>query len=168
MAGKDLKSFDIKAKDLTGSPEQVEVMLKHEVGVFIRDIIPKLTAEQCLQVLDALPRELTQPKEDGPEYSADFSIAEEISLQLAAVQAMRSHIFPDGRMRSDTNIREAKDVLTTCNQMIKTLMESHGRIMNMERMRAVESATVEVLIELGDDLKEKFLTLLAARLESVQ
>ena len=133
--------------------------------VFIHDFLPKLSKEQLHQLVSALPAGTLETTGQG--YGADFSLADEIGLQIVAVQNLRQHVFPNGHLREGCNIREAKEVLTTCNVMCKTLMDNHERIMSMERMRAVEAATVDILIELDDGLKERFLERLRARLEGL-
>jgi hypothetical protein len=134
------------------------------LNAFIHDFLPKLSKEQMHRLISALPAGVLEVQGQG--YGADFSLADEIGLQIVAVQNLRQYVFPNGHLRDGCNIREAKEVLTTCNAMVRTLMDNHDRIMNMERMRAVEAATVDVLIELDDALKEKFLERLRARLES--
>ena len=98
---------------------------------------------------------------------APVSAFENRRSQIVAVQNLRQHVFPNGHLREGCNIREAKEVLTTCNVMCKTLMDNHERIMSMERMRAVEAATVDILIEIEDGLKEQFLERLRVRLEGL-
>lgn len=135
------------------------------LNTFIRDFLPKLSKDQLHRLISALPAGTLEVTGQG--YGADFSLADEIGLQIVAVQNLRQHVFPNGHLREGCNIREAKEVLTTCNVMIKTLMDNHDRIMSMERMRAVEAATVDVLIEVNDALKEHFLERLRIRLEQI-
>jgi len=133
--------------------------------VFIHDFLPRLSKEQLHKLVSALPAGTLEVTGQG--YGADFSLADEIGLQIVAVQNLRQHVFPNGHLREGCNIREAKEVLTTCNVMCKTLMDNHERIMSMERMRAVESATVDILVEIDDGLKERFLERLRVRLETL-
>jgi hypothetical protein len=135
------------------------------LNVFIHDFLPKLSKEQLHKVVSALPAGTLE--DTGQGYGANFSLADEIGLQIVAVQNLRQYVFPNGHLRESCNIREAKEVLTTCNVMIKTMIDNHDRIMSMERMRAVEAATVDTLVELDDDLKEQFLERLRARLEGL-
>lgn len=136
----------------------------HGLQVFIHDFMPKLNKEQLHKLLSALPAGTLEVTGQG--YGADFSLADEIGLQIVAVQNLRQHVFPNGHLRESCNIREAKEVLTTCNVMIKTMIDNHDRIMSMERMRAVEAATIDTLVELDDSLKEQFLERLRVRLET--
>lgn len=135
------------------------------LSVFIHDFLPRLSKEQLHKLVSALPAGTLAVTGQG--YGADFSLADEIGLQIVAVQNLRQHVFPNGHLREGCNIREAKEVLTTCNVMCKTLMDNHERIMSMERMRAVESATVDILVEIDDGLKERFLERLRVRLETL-
>jgi hypothetical protein len=136
------------------------------LSVFIHDFLPRLNKEQLHKLVSALPAGTLEVTGQG--YGADFSLADEMGLQIVAVQNLRQHVFPNGHLREGCNVREAKEVLTTCNIMIKTLMDNHARIMSMERMRAVEAATVDILVELKDELKEQFLERLRVRLEGLQ
>lgn len=151
-------------------PERSVVFAETDMGrtasalnSFIHDFMPRLSPTQLHSLVSSLPAGMLATTGQG--YGADFSLADEIGLQIVAVQNLRQHVFPNGHLREGCNIREAKEVLTTCNVMIKTLMDNHARIMNMERMRAVEAATIEILVELDDSLKEQFLERLKARLE---
>lgn len=135
------------------------------LNAFLHDFLPKLSTEQLHRLVSALPAGSLEVTGQG--YGADFSLADEIGLQIVAVQNLRQHVFPHGHLREGCNIREAKEVLTTCNVMIKTLMDNHDRIMNMERMRAVEAATVDVLVDLDPTIKETFLERLRVRLETM-
>lgn len=159
-------------KPITGESPRNTVFAETDMGraanglnVFIHDFLPKLSKEQLHRLVSSLPAGSLETTGQG--YGADFSLADEIGLQIVAVQNLRQHVFPNGHLREGCNIREAKEVLTTCNVMCKTLMDNHERIMSMERMRAVEAATVDILMDLGDDLKELFLERLRARLEGL-
>ena len=151
--------------------EAVTIAQDVAVREFIQKYSRNLTREQAQKLFDSIPRDLLREEQidegGGNDYGADFSLAEEIGLQITAVKALRQSVFPGGRLKHDASTREAKEVLTTCNQMIKTLMDSHGKIMNMERFRAVESATIDVLFDIAPELKEKFLVMLETKLAEV-
>jgi hypothetical protein len=152
--------------------ETASVAQQVAVNEFMRKWVKNLTREQAQRLFDAIPHDLlTEEQIDGAgntsDYGADFSLADEIGLQITAVKALRQSVFPGGRLKSDATTRDAKEVLTTCNQMIKTLMDSHGKIMNMERFRAVESATLDVLADIEPELKERFLVQLESKLSEV-
>jgi len=104
-----------------------------------------------------------QPDETSVEddvYDETFSMAEEVHEVMKAVKLLRKSIMaPGGKaLKKDITTTEAKDVISMSNTMINTLMKSHEKIMNMERYRAVEQATVDVLRELDGD--EKLITAL--------
>lgn len=182
MAGRDYSGFDEVAnaepalieeiKDvparLSGlAKEQLMLKIATALNNFITDYLPRLSKDEMVRLRDAMPS-WAFVSEDAQDYDADFSVEGEIALQIRAVQALRHHCFPNGIMRHDANVREAKDVLATCNTMIKTLMDSHERIQNMERMRAVETATVDALAEVDEGLRKRFLELLEKRLERIK
>lgn len=171
--------YDARAEDMpAGSPatvtaaEAAAVSQQVAVNDFMRKYVRNLTREQAQRLFDAIPHDLLTEEQidgagSGTDYGADFSLADEIGLQITAVKALRQSVFPGGRLKSDASTRDAKEVLTTCNQMIKTLMDSHGKIMNMERFRAVESATLDVLADIDEALKERFLVQLESKLSEV-
>ena len=175
----DFSDYDARPADMpAGSPaaataaEAASVAQQVAVNEFMRKYVKNLTREQAQRLFDAIPHDLlTEEQIDGSgntsDYGADFSLADEIGLQITAVKALRQSVFPGGRLKTDATTRDAKEVLTTCNQMIKTLMDSHGKIMNMERFRAVESATLDVLADLEPELKERFLVQLESKLAEV-
>lgn len=151
---------------------QMELMLA--VDQIINNIIPRLDDRQKWKIRCALPA--PEQVETGATYGADFSLAEEINAQIQALRALRTHYMPEGKMREGVSAKEFKDFLSTTNQMIKMLTSSHEEIMNMERMRLVEAATVDALQEMGTktaievfgfDPREKFLEILTKKLEKV-
>lgn len=177
--GFDYSDFDVQAGGPLGEPddtllsptdaEMIRIGIQTALARFIKDTLPHLDAEQQRLLASKLPADLfLHNTGQNSTYDANFSVADELTLQIQAVQALRQHVFPGGRLKPDASIREAKEVVTTCNQMIKTLMDSHQRVMNMERFRAVEQATLDVLGELGDDLKEQFLARLEIKLEEIE
>lgn len=163
---------EVVTRPIVGDSPRAAMFAETDLGrcatglrVFIHDFLPKLSKDQLHQLVSALPAGTLAVTGQG--YGADFSLADEIGLQIVAVQNLRQHVFPNGHLREGCNIREAKEVLTTCNVMCKTLMDNHERIMSMERMRAVEAATVDILVEIEDGLKEQFLERLRVRLEGL-
>lgn len=147
--------------------EAVIIGVQTAFSKFLHDTLPHLTQEQLRILIGKLPVDLMD-EAGGQAYDANFSVADELTLQIQAVKALRQHVFPNGRFNQDGSVREAKEVLTTCNQMIRTLMDSHERIMNLERMRAIEAATLEALAEVSDDMKEQFLVRLEKKLAEIE
>lgn len=146
--------------------EAIVIGIQTALDRFMKETLPHLSRSQQEILAQRLPSDLFTS--DGEQvYDANFSVADELSLQIQAVQALRQHVFPGGRLKHGASIREAKEVVTTCNQMIKTLMDSHERIMNMERMRAIEAATVDVLGEMNEKAKEMFLQRLELKLAEI-
>lgn len=157
-------------KEVLSGAAREALMLKvaAALNTFITDYLPKLSKDEIIRLRDALPPWAFMKSADVQQYGADFSMEKEIGLQISAVQALREHVFPNGIMRHDANVREAKDVLATCNQMVKTMMDSHEKIQNMERMRAVETATVDAMLELSEEQRKRFLELLEIRLARIK
>lgn len=146
--------------------DEVQMLkVEHALQTFVNDYIPLLNDDQMHVLISALPARAAEGAGGG--YDASFSLANEISMQIQAVNGLRDYMFPNGKLRDKATTREAKEVLTTVGVMIKTLMENHEKVMNMERMRSVEAATIEVLQEMGDAQKEKFLVALQRRLEGI-
>jgi len=181
MAGRDYSGFDAVANAEPAEIEEIKdvparlsglareaLLLKVATALnnFITDYLPRLSKDEMVRLRDAMPS-WAFVNENAQDYGAEFSVEDEIGLQIRAVQALRHHVFPNGLMRHDANVREAKDVLATCNQMIKTLMDSHEKIQNMARMRAVETATVDTMAQMSDEDKNRFLELLEKRLEKI-
>lgn len=161
-----MPSAALEGGNATMAAEAVMIGIQTALDRFMKETLPHLSRSQQEILAQRLPGDLFLL--DGEQtYDANFSVADELSLQIQAVQALRQHVFPGGRLKQDASIREAKEVITTCNQMIKTLMDSHERIMNMERMRAIESATVDVLSEMSEKDKEMFLERLELKLAEI-
>ncbi len=161
------------APKVVAETNDMELMIA--VERIINDVIPRLSPEQKWKLRCALPAP-ENLEEDVVAYGANFSIAGEIDLQVRALRAMREHYMPDGKLREGVPIKEFKDFLSTANQMVKMLISAHEEVMNMERGRLVEAATVdaltemstkEVLAALGFDPRERFLTLLEEKLEMI-
>ena len=105
----------------------------------------------------ALHLVLSQFVQEGNEYGADFDFKHEISMQLGAIRAMRSRIMNlNGTIKEETSIREVKECLAAANTLTTALMKNHEKIINFDRQRAVEQATIEAVKLLPDEAKEVF------------
>jgi hypothetical protein len=173
----DLSDFDVMAtapgSGLTAHPDTIvaaetsAIALNTALDRFIKGCIPHLDPTQLRRLADNIPRSLLGIDAPSQAFDQNFSIADELTSQIQAVQALRQHVFPGGHFKIDGSVKEAKEVLTTCNQMTKTLIDAHERVMNMERFRAVEGATLDVLADMNDELKNTFLQRLALKLEDL-
>lgn len=114
-----------------------------------------------IDVEESAPRQAA-----GMEYGADFDMAYEVQQQITAVRAIRDHVMDSrGRLREGITARDAKEVVTSGSTLLSSLMKFHSSVVNMERLRLLERAVVEVLREEDDDLRDRVLTRLAQRLE---
>jgi hypothetical protein len=88
-------------------------------------------------------------------YDEKFKLSDEVSSLVNMVRAIRNRAFPDGtHLDPDLSISEAKDVLSMTNTTIATLMKSHEKLVNMERFRAMEVATIDTLNALDSYIKD--------------
>jgi hypothetical protein len=98
-------------------------------------------------------------------YGADFDLADEVEQQIAAVRAIREFVMPGGRLAGGITSREAKEVVTSGASLLASLMKFHSGIVNMDRLRNLERAVVEVLKEESQELCERVQARLAERLD---
>jgi hypothetical protein len=98
----------------------------------------------------------------GSRIGDDFDLAGEVSEQLLAVRALRKKIYANGIIIGD--LKEAKDVLTAGNQMLQLLVKLEGEVRTIERLRAVETAVIEVLKDESPELRESLLRKMEERL----
>ena len=101
-------------------------------------------------------------------YDANFSMADELQSQIQAVRAVRERIMTrDGQLMSDITTREAKEVISSGSTLLGTLMKFHEKIQNMERLRLLETAVVEVLEETSEEVKEQVLVKMEEKLANL-
>jgi len=114
--------------------------------------VPKKEAFALLRALAAFDHN-SQMEEDDVDYDESFDLSKEISEVLKSVRLLRKSILsPSGKsLKSGVTVGEAKDVISMSNSMINTLVKTHEKVVNMERYRAVEQATVDILRELDSD-----------------
>ena len=144
-----------------------------ELGELVKRVTQfknEFTASQIQEMYDAL-RPLLKKASDGAEnmYGTDFSIADEINELLLTSRAMRRSVMTSsGDIQQDISTREVKEVLSSSTTLINSLMKSHEKVMSMERFRAVEAATIDTLLEVGDnELVEQFMSVLTAKLDVI-
>jgi len=147
--------FDATMRQSASAPadrdrELTSMELAVAVDRIIHEIIPKLSDDQKWKLRCALPAPASIDENSEAAYGANFSIANEIDLQVKALRALREHYLPEGRLRDGVSPKEFKDFLSTTNQMVKMLISSHEEVMNMERNRLVEASTVDILKEMAD------------------
>jgi hypothetical protein len=126
----------------------------------------ELTEDQALALYNVLaPRFL-----DGAvNYDADFDLRGEVEAQIRAVRAMRdSVILPGGAIRPGVASRELKEVVTASNTLLQTLMKTHEKVLNYDRQRSLEAATVAAVQSLSPSQRETFFETREAELENIK
>lgn len=150
----DIHAFEaIKSDDCRLDPAQRK-SFDHVMEMLTSGVMPFPKVKEIAVALKPYGG-LAAPDPDDETYDETFSMADEVKEVMAAVRLLRKSIYAVGgrKLREGVTISEAKDVISMSNTMINTLMKSHEKIMNMERYRAVEQATVDVLRELDGDRK---------------
>lgn len=150
----DIHSFEAgQADDCRLDPAQRKAF-DHVMEMLTSGVMPFPKVKEIAAALKPYGGFAT-PDQDEDTYDETFSMADEVKEVMVAVRLLRKSIYAAGgkKLREGVTISEAKDVISMSNTMINTLMKSHEKIMNMERYRAVEQATVDVLRELDGDRK---------------
>lgn len=115
--------------------------------------MPRKEAFALLRCLARFDQNAQMEEEGDVDYDEAFDLSKEIGEVLKSVRLLRKSILsPSGKsLRSGVTVGEAKDVISMSNSMINTLVKTHEKVVNMERYRAVEQATVDILRELDTD-----------------
>lgn len=126
----------------------------------------ELTEDQALALYAVLAPRFT----DGDfEYGADFDLAGEVGAQIRAVRAMRRLVMTDdGVVVPGTPAREVKETVTASNTLLNTLLKTHEKVLNFNRLRAIETATSAALEDLDESAKTVFFQRLEKELEGIK
>lgn len=144
-----------------------------ELGELVRRVVQfkeQFTDSQIQEIHDAIrPHLKSAAAAEQNMYDSNFSIADEINELLITSRAMRRSVMTDsGEIQADISTREVKEVLSSSTTLINSLMKSHEKVMSMERFRSVEAATIETLLEVGDQgLVDKFVEILTTKLDVI-
>jgi len=126
----------------------------------------ELTEDQAIALYNLLAPRFT---DNTVTYGADFDLAAEVEAQIVAVRAMRdSVILPGGRVKAGTPSRELKEVVTASNTLLQTLMKTHERVLNFDRQRALEAATVAAVEGLPEEARATFFDALEQELSAIK
>lgn len=105
---------------------------------------------------------------DDPNYGADFDLAKEMNEQIRVVRALRNMLTDeDGNIVKGTSPREAKELISTSGTMLQNLMKFHDKIMNTDRMRMIEQATIAAVKTMPVDQQEIFYSHLEKSLSKI-
>ncbi len=168
-ASSSLAGFDVAPSRNEGTTSAEELSFDKQLLNFLENVLPVMNPDQLTELAEEL-MSLGVIKEsddgEGVEYDAKFDLTEEIGMQLKMVHALRRKVMVNGTIRSGVSAREVKEVVSTTSTMLNTLMKNHEKMMSMDRQRAVESSTISVLRELGNDgLVDKFFEKMGEALE---
>lgn len=113
---------------------------------------------------------LTDSASDDPGYGADFNLSDEVNSQIRVVRSLRNMIMDQetGAIKEGHSARDAKELISSSNTMLASLMKFHDKIINQDRIRAVEQATIEAVKDLPQESQDRFFDRLEAALESVK
>lgn len=164
----DLQGFDIKAGQVP-DPD----LLRIEFERFYHNVLPYLRQGEARLLVQRISNLGLCPVQDRDpvEYGANYDIKIEVQNLIEAVRAMRDTVIDEqGRAKEGITPREIKETVTATTSLMTLLMKSHAKLMNFDRMRALEQATVETLQELsdsqGEEIVKRFVERMEARLES--
>jgi hypothetical protein len=140
-------------------------VLLHE---FIHDVLPYLTADQYFELVCAIPLEHQIKDEiyEGEE-SGEITLHGQIRRMQTAVKAMSARVFLNGKVKHGVDVADAQKVFNACTTAFKTLISFESEIYTLERMQAVEKATVKLLKERYPHLVDEFLSGLEEELSQV-
>lgn len=133
---------------------------------FLRQHVGFVTKEQW-DLLQVIGRRYRMDVE-AVAYDANFSLADEVQAQIQAVRAIRDRIMtPDGQLSQDITTREAKEVVSSGSTLLTSLMKFHEKVVNMERMRLLETSVIEALEEADQELKALVLAKMEEKLANL-
>lgn len=88
------------------------------------------------------------------ESAGKFDLLAEVQEQMAVVQALRRKLTDVDAL--DVSPRDLKDLITTSTSLFSMLTKQHNDIMNQDRVRKIEAATVSVILTLPQEMQDKF------------
>lgn len=105
---------------------------------------------------------------NDPGYGADFDLASEVNEQIKVVRALRKKVLDEnGDIAEGYGARDAKELVASANTLLGNLMKFHDKIINQNRMRLIEQATVEAVKTLPDEQQEVFFSKLQEGLDKI-
>lgn len=163
-AGTDLSGFDAGRGGVSAGSELATFMAQLET--FKTSVLPNLPDNMLSGLVDALYRRGALEEVDGNvEYDESYDMKGEMTMMISACRAMRNHVLDGDRVRDGIAFRDLKDFMSSVSSMMSSMMKNHEKLMSMDRHRAIEQATIQVLKELGgEDVTTRFISLMEANL----
>ena len=114
--------------------DAVDLLLSHA------DAVPAALAE-------ALVRSLSRPSHPSAiDYGPEFDLLEEVGYQIQTVHAMREAVLTEGnRLQPGMTTRDLNELNRASASLLTGLAKYHEKIINMERLRAVEEAVLSMM-----------------------
>lgn len=119
----------------------------------------KYISDASLQRLRAL---LPQVATDEPDDDSAFDLITEVKEQMAVVRKMRQIITERG---DEVNPKDLKDLIGASTSLFAMLTKLHNDIINQDRLRKIEHATVTAIATLEPEAQELFFKHLSESLE---
>jgi hypothetical protein len=94
--------------------------------------------------------------------TSPFDLLTEVQEQMGVVRKMRQIITDRG---DEVNPRDLKDLIGASTSLFSMLTKMHNDIINQDRLRKIEQATVAAVMTLPPAEQELFFTTLSASLE---
>lgn len=105
---------------------------------------------------------------EGVKYDASFDLMAEVAAQLTMCRAMRAKVMTaGGTPLPDVSARDLKEVVTANNTLFQSVMRSHERLVNLDRLRAIEAATIAAVKDQPKDVQDAFFETLEQQLEAI-
>jgi len=102
---------------------------------------------------------------DDPEYGPGFDVSSEINAQIKMVRTLRAKLEVEiSTNDSKTTSRDMKEAIAAGSSMMSTLMKYHKEIVNQDRLRMVEEATIEAVKSLPEEHQTEFFRVLELHL----
>lgn len=138
-----------------------KALVRHKVGEVITLIelgeVDSGTLEQLGVVVDNHRKVI---------FDEEYDMRDELHTMMQMVQAVRSSILTsDNRIARDTTVQEVKAVLDASMRLTQLLNKSNKEIINMDRIRAIEAAFLEVIGDLPEDKQKQYVDNLEHRMK---
>lgn len=158
MAG-DIRDFDTKKEAAhvpaeTVALESEEVRIKLQLAEFVDQVLPKLSEHQFHRLLSAVPEHILHAEMEQVDVKG-VSIEAEIANLVRGVRAMSQSIMLNGQLKTGIDHKEAASVFKQTADLIKLLIGFQEEIMNIERLKKVEEATLRVFKEHFSDVQSQ-------------
>lgn len=143
--------------------DQEMMSLDAEVDAILNH--PDLLTQMQLVNLSVI---LQERMPEGVKYDASFDLMAEVAAQLTMCKAMRDKVMSrSGTPMEGVSARDLKEVATANNSLFQSVMRNHEKLVNMNRLQAIEKATVTAIKEMPKEVQDAFMEALERQLEAI-